>query len=193
MELYNKLTRKKEKGIKLNLDDLTPKQLKILFINESKTDRMIAELFDVKRSQISYLRKKHGITLRNSIIDEFLHSRSKRVDKLNDQMKEEMLTSANITKISKAITYFAFRNGPIEDMHADPKKRITDNDMQLLNQFMVNRLAYVFTLINENKWIEFSHLVEGMKGEFDHDWDAVIPDDGNNKELFESIFEQFRN
>ena len=52
-------------------------------------------------------------------------------------------------KIAKAITIFAFRNGPVENMHTDGK--LSQEDMKTLNKFMVNRLAYVFNIFQNNK------------------------------------------
>lgn len=56
-----------------------------------------------------------------------------------------------IHKLSVVTTHYAYRNGPVEDMHADGK--LSENDMKELNKFIVNRLAYVFTLIlDKNKF-----------------------------------------
>ena len=43
---------------------------------------------------------------------------------------------------------------------------------------MVNRLAYVFTLIVEERWIEFNILVQSNDWMFGHDWDEAEIDDG---------------
>lgn len=51
------LKKEKNLGDKPKLDELTPEALKILFIDESKTYRMIANLFEVKPSRITYLRR----------------------------------------------------------------------------------------------------------------------------------------
>jgi len=50
-----------------------------------------------------------------------------------------------IHKLSVVTTHYVFRNGPVENMHADGK--LSDNAMMKLNKFLVNRLAYIFTLI----------------------------------------------
>ncbi|MFB6468850.1 hypothetical protein ACE38V_19010 [Cytobacillus sp. Hz8] len=72
MGLYDELTKRKTVGEIFDVNDLTPEKLKIMFIDEQKTDNMIATLFNVKKSKITYLRRKNGISLRNSIIDNFL-------------------------------------------------------------------------------------------------------------------------
>ncbi|WP_367666376.1 hypothetical protein [Clostridium sp.] len=50
-----------------------------------------------------------------------------------------------IHKLSVVTAHYAYRNGPIEDMHSDGK--LSENDMKELNKFVVNKLAYIFTLI----------------------------------------------
>lgn len=91
------------------------------------------------------------------------------------------------------MAHFAFRNGPIEDMHANASKNITNEDMKKLNKYMVNRVAYIFTLIIEDRWMEFNFLVEYMNLMFGHHWDEAIQDDGGMGELFEKEINKFRN
>ncbi|WP_454055382.1 hypothetical protein [Clostridium sp. Marseille-Q7071] len=50
-----------------------------------------------------------------------------------------------IHKLSVVATHYAFRNGPVENMHAGEK--LSDNAIMKLNKFLVNRFAYIFTLI----------------------------------------------
>lgn len=190
MKLYEMFIKSKEAGGSLNFENLTKEELKTLFIDESVSDARIASLFEVKPSRVTYLRRKYGITIKNSLIDQFLSPQSDIAEKYNKEMKGITLTKENINKISKALTHFAFRNGPIEDMHADPEKNITDEDMKKLNKYMVNRLAYVFTLIIEEKWGELNFLVEQTDLMFGGEWDNAIPDDGGNNELFIKFIEQ---
>ncbi|MFB6468851.1 hypothetical protein ACE38V_19015 [Cytobacillus sp. Hz8] len=104
-----------------------------------------------------------------------------------------MLTDDNITKIAKAITHFIFRNGPIEDMHADVNKNITDKDMKILNKYMVNRLAYIIILIKENRWFELNFLVNQFDFLFGQNWDNAKPDDGGMGKLLEEKLDRYRN
>ena len=141
MGVYEDLLQRKKDGETISIDELTPELLKHLFIKEHIPDNMIAVLFDVKSSKITYLRRKHGITIRNSIIDDFLN---KTPEEMEEKARVDLLKEENISKIAKALTHFAFRNGPVEDLHANPTKNLTDEDMKMLNKFMVNRLAYIF-------------------------------------------------
>ena len=44
-----------------------------------------------------------------------------------------------IDMLSKGITQFAFRSGPVEEMHS--KGKLTQKDMENLNKYMTNRIA----------------------------------------------------
>lgn len=192
MGLYEKLCERKANGEILKYENLTAEDLKQLYIAEEKTDETLAELFGVKQSKITYRRRKLGITIRNSILDEYLLGKTEEGIEMNLQAKKQILTNKNINMISKAITHFAFRNGPIEDMHAHPNNQLSEADMKILNKFMVNRLAYIFTLIIEERWIEFDILVRNIYGIYGHDWDEAEPDDGNTRKMIEMMMEMNR-
>ena len=51
-----------------------------------------------------------------------------------------------IDMLSKGITQFAFRSGPVEDMHT--RNKLTQKDMKTLNKFMANRIAGLLTTIS---------------------------------------------
>jgi len=184
MKLFEKLKQKNLRG-NLNFDEITAEDLRQLYIDEEMTDGMIADLFDVKKSKVTYKRRKLGITIRNAILDEYLLVKSDSAKEANIQAKNKILNKDNLNMISKAITHFAFRNGPVEDMHADPNSQLSEADMKTLNKFMVNRLAYVFTLIIEERWLEFDFLIRSTDQFYGHGWDEAEPDDGRIRELLE--------
>lgn len=187
MGVYEELMAMKAKGEALKLEDLSPQDLKSMFIDEEISDLMIADLYQVKKNKIIYLRKKHGITIRNSILDEYLLSKTEFTKKNSMKIKNELLTKSNINMISKAVTHFAFRNGPIEDMHAHPNNQLSETDMKTLNKFMVNRLAYIFTLIIEERWVEFDFLIRTTNMIYGNDWDEAEPDDGDTRKIIEMM------
>lgn len=80
--------------------------------------------------------------------------------KINLDIKERLMTNENIDKISKAVVHFAFRNGPIEDVHA--RGQLPENDMNILNKFVHNRLAYIFQLIIQDRWLELAFLIQSQ-------------------------------
>lgn len=181
--LYKELNGRKSKGENLDFDSLTPEELTRLYIDEQRTDNEIAELFDVKKSKVTYKRKKYGITIRNAVLNELLHGSSENAKQANIEAKEQIFLSENIDMISKAVTHFVFRNGPVEDMHANGQ--LSQDDMKVLNKFMVNRLAYIFQLIIEDRWIEFEFLVKTVGSMSGTDWDRAEPDDGGIREMIE--------
>jgi hypothetical protein len=185
MGVFEKFKAKVESGVTLSLDDLTPDDLRSMFIDEEKSDNMIAQLFDVKESKIKYRRRKHGITITNSILDEYLLAQSEKAKEMNYQTKEKLLVKDNISMIAKAITHFVFRNGPVEDMHAHPNNQLSEKDMETLNKFMVNRIAYIFQLIIEERWIELDFLIRNTDRMYGHGWDDAEPDGGDTRKLIE--------
>ncbi len=50
-----------------------------------------------------------------------------------------------IDMLSKGITQFAFRSGPVEEMHASNK--LTQKDMKTLNKYMTNRITELLIVI----------------------------------------------
>ena len=99
---------------------------------------------------------------------------------LNIHSREQILTPEDLDKIAIAVTHFAFRNGPIEDMHSNGQ--LSQEDMLTLNKFTVNRLLYVFHLIVEERWVEFEYLIRS-KAIFGTGWDKPEMNDGCNKLL----------
>lgn len=61
---------------------------------------------------------------------------------------EKLLDDPDIIhKLSVVTTHYAYRNGPVEDMHADGK--LSENDIEELYEFMQIKLTVVFNLILE--------------------------------------------
>ncbi|SHI42212.1 hypothetical protein [Desulfofundulus thermosubterraneus] len=171
MELYEEFKQRKQKGEKLDFESLSPEQLKQLWWDERVSDRLIAELFDVPRSRVRTRRQRLGMRFHEMCWSEFLLELSAKPG------NKDFLTS-----VAKAVTHFAFRNGPVEDLHANGQ--LSQQDMKILNKFMVNRLAYVFHLIFTGQWEKFFYLVAAHDLIFGHDWDDPELDDGGFKQLY---------
>lgn len=73
-----------------------------------------------------------------------------------------------IRNMAIALTLFCFRNGPVEDMHADGK--LSDSDMKILNKSIVNRVALVLRLLNLED-SEYLHLLLGANFGAGMNWD----------------------
>ena len=102
-----------------------------------------------------------------------MEQNSELFEKLNSDSKERLLKRENIDIISKAITHFIFRNGPVEDMHAN--HQLSEKDMKTLNKYMVNRIAGLLTTIADNNWLQLEQLL-AYYGIFGSGWDKAEPD-----------------
>ena len=88
-------------------------------------------------------------------------------------LQRTFLTVENIDKLSKAITEYAFRSGPIEDMHAN--NQLSQNDMMELNKYMVNKVAGLLTVMAKGEWQRVNKTL-GFYAMLASDWDNAEPD-----------------
>lgn len=84
-----------------------------------------------------------------------------------------MLNEETIDSISKAITQYAFRSGPIEEMHSN--NQLSQKDMKKLNEYMTNRIAGLLTVLSNG---DFDNVVKVLSfyATLSSDWDKVEPD-----------------
>ncbi len=78
-----------------------------------------------------------------------------------------------IDMLSKGITQFAFRSGPIEEMHS--KGKLTQKDMKTLNKYIVNRIAGLLTTISKGD-VANVLKVRTFYASLSSDWDSCKPD-----------------
>ena len=161
-------------------DNITPDELKKLF-KENIPDSIIAKQYSVTIGKVRYKRKKWGISMKNCFIENLLnHDDNPNIvidsllEKNNEICKAEFLKTENIDKYSKALAHHIFRNGPIEDMHANGQ--LSDNDMKTLNKFAVNRIAGVLLTIHKKEWYKLNSLCETLLINLGRDWDPALPD-----------------
>lgn len=156
-----------------NWKDVTEEKLRELYYKQKLSDRDIAELYGVTKGQVQYKRRKYEITFRNKIFDDFASQEAELFQHLNNDSKLRLFELENVDGIAKALTHYAFRNGPIEDMHADGK--LTQEDMKTLNKYMVNRLAGILSAIHEGRWMQLELLYSYLQN-YGTDWDIAEPD-----------------
>ncbi len=168
---YEELTKLKEKGEMLTWENISKAQLASLFFAENISDYLIADLYNIKKNQVTYKRKKLDIT-RNSpeYYDRIYQKIMKDIPELNTQAKEFLCKKENISIIAKAITHYIFRNGPVEDMHTQGK--FSQQDMKILNKYMVNRIAGLLELAINGDWIKLQLMVEFLMN-YGMEWDKV--------------------
>src|SRR5574344_121848 len=169
MTLYEQLLERKNHGEKLDIKTISREQLRQLFYDEQCSNRMLAELFDVTPSVVRYRRRKFGINFYDEAKNDYIQRYMPSISMINGQM----LTSEEIDRIAKAVTLYAFRNGPVEDLHAGKDSKLTDDDMKMLNKYMVNHIAYLLNLVNQNKWHELKEIIETYYPDAEK-WDKAI-------------------
>ncbi|MCL2176554.1 MAG: hypothetical protein FWB72_01175 [Firmicutes bacterium] len=104
--------------------------------------------------------------------EKFLQKRKKAQDFLNFMVVERGITSEkfydsmdivkrfSLEQISKALTHYCFRNGPVENMHAAPNSKLSDADMKTLNKFCVDKIFTFLTMMKNNKVAELTEIIE---------------------------------
>ena len=86
---------------------------------------------------------------------------------MNPKLKFE-----TIDMLSKGITQFAFRSGPVEEMHS--KGKLAQKDMKTLNKFMINRIAGLLqTIFNGD--VANALKVLTFYASLSYDWDKANP------------------
>lgn len=166
---YDELNKQKGSGINPSWADVSEEQLRKLYTDEKIPTVLISRLYGVRKSQVDYKRKKFGI----KFMEAFSDSVSKNA---NETMKKVFFDNFDIDKFSKIITNYAFRNGPVEDIHASGK--LSEEDMKTLNKYMVNRIAGILQLIKDEQWFKLVGFLETYKlyGECGASWDKAEPD-----------------
>lgn len=139
MSIYEELLSKREQ---LNWEEITKEEMQELF-DENIPDSMIADLYKINKSKVTYKRRKWDIT-RSSSIERQLKSFD-IYKEINEESKNRLLDKKNMDKMAKALTHYLFRNGPVEDIHSEGK--LSQSDMKKLNKYMVNKIGSILTCI----------------------------------------------
>lgn len=80
------------------------------------------------------------------------------------------LTNTNhLRDISIALSHFAFRNVPIEDIHAEGK--LSHQDMLIINKYIVNAFALIIDKLINNKFDELEKFLAVTSSLFGTYWD----------------------
>ena len=167
---YQELCQKKENGEQLNWNGITKEQLETLFIDEHIPNNLIADLYSINGGEVISKRNKWGIKQNSA---KYLYKRLEENNlesfkKLNQDSKERLIGKNNIDWISKALTHYVFRNGPVEDMHAN--HQLSQEDMKRLNKYMVDRIAGLLKLINDEQWLKIELMLSALRN-YGVEWD----------------------
>jgi len=179
---YEELKKQKEEGTKLDWNNISRDQLANLFFVENISNNAISDLYDVSSNKVKYKRGKLDIKLSSNEYYNHLYKEALEAHPyLQETAKENLLQEQNIPIIAKAITHYIFRNGPVEDMHAEGK--FSNDDMKKLNKFMVNRIAGLLKLALDGDWIKLELMIEILKN-YGGNWDEVEYDTQEIEEYF---------
>ena len=189
---YKELRKQKENGNKLNWDKITKEQLEELFFDEYVSNNTIADLYDVNLSKVTSKRHKWNIKLNSAthLYKTFSMNHKEELKLLNEHSKERLCKEENIDYISKALTHYIFRNGPVEDMHAN--HQFSQEDMKTLNKYMVNKLAGLLKMIYDGEWMKIELLLNFFK-RYGHDWDKAEIDISDFELIFKNELEKMNN
>lgn len=100
---------------------------------------------------------------------------------------DNKLPKEHIEKITKASSYFIFRNGPIKEILKDNK--LSEEDIKNIQMYMENHLAYLYTvLLEENNLQKFDLIVQTMSKFYVNDNLKVALDDGGFDAFYSKLF-----
>ena len=100
---------------------------------------------------------------------------------------ENKIAKEHIEKITKASTYFIFRNGPIKELLEN--KKISEEDVKNMQIYMENHLAYLYeVLLEENNLQKFDLIVQTMSKFYVNDEFKVTLDDGGFDNFYNKLF-----
>lgn len=186
---YDCLLKLKHEGKNLNWDEITKEQLEYLFIDESIPNQMIADLYDVTYEDVRRKRRKWDITIYSSkyvvkkFYDGFVGKNEEMFAFLNKNAKDRICKGDNFDWIAKALTHYLFRNGPVEDMHAN--HQLSQEDMKVLNKYMVNRIAGLLKLVSDGEWLKIELMLNSLKNA-GIEWDEAEFDTSSIDMIFET-------
>lgn len=166
---YEELARMDKK--ELIWDNVSKEQLEKLFYEDSISDGLIAELYNVSKSKVRSKRYKYDIKWGStSHYKNIYKDVMKDKQDIENRSKEYFCNKDNINEISRVITHYIFRLGPIEKMHADGG--LSQEDMKILNKFMMNRIGTILKIALDGEWTKLLIMVEYLK-KYGSDWDCV--------------------
>lgn len=171
-------------------DQVDEATLKHLYYEENLPDSLIAKRFGVSKQEVTKKRRKYDIGLRQRSAEKALAELSAHSGittrqrlappggedalKLHNRLsKERLLRPENIDAAAKALTYFAFRQGPIEDMHA--AGQLSQEDMKALNTYMVNHIARILGHAIDGDWVLLEELLQRL-APYTAPWDPARPE-----------------
>jgi hypothetical protein len=126
------------------------------------------EKYNISINKVRYKRKKYGITYFDKFYTSFINDNKEFLAIHNDESKERLCRDDNINWITKSIVHHIFRNGPVEDMHANGQ--LSQEDMKILNMYMVDHLGMIVSAAIHGNWLMLEEWLAYYKA-WGSDWD----------------------
>ena len=149
------------------------KELKGLYYDNNMSDNAIADMYGVTATMVRYKRNKYNISMKQQLHEEFINRDRKIFSILNEESKKRLLNKDKIDVIAKAFTHYIFRDGPIEDMHAN--NQLSQADMKKLNKFIVNRVSGLLITGFNEEWLKIELLINYYRN-VGREWDEAEPE-----------------
>ncbi len=157
-----------------SFDDLGKENFWKVCVEHCFPDAILASHYGVPVSRVRKKRKDHNLTQSTIIYERVKSNYREQYDADNERLREKFVGEGNVEWLSKAITHYAFRNGPIEDMHQ--AKQFSQSDMKTLNKFMVDRIAEILLCYDAEDFLRLSKMLGVPPYAYGADWDAPNPD-----------------
>ncbi|MDD4796769.1 MAG: hypothetical protein PHO66_03260 [Eubacteriales bacterium] len=155
-DLYTQYLARKEEGTLSPWESLTKAELRKLYSNPAVFDTDVARLFDISVSKVRYRRKKYGLDRQHiGFLKFFGDAKNPQLRQLQQGAKDRLF--GDIDQLAIGLAHYFFRNGPVEDMHANGQ--LSDDDIKTLNKYIVDRIARALLLATESRWLELEVLL----------------------------------
>lgn len=160
-------------GFPASFADLTREHLREFFIENCFSDAILANHYGVTKYKVKKKREEFHLSYA-TIIYENGRMESEQYKADNERLREHYCGDANVEWLAKAMTNYAFRQGPIEDMHTD--NRFSEDEMKTLNKYTVDRIAEILLCYNSEDYLRLSNMLGVPPFYMGSDWDAPEPD-----------------
>lgn len=102
---------------------------------------------------------------------------------------ENRIPKDYIIRITKASTYFIFRNGPIKRLYEEGK--LKDSDVKEMQKYMQNHLSYLYNvLLEENNLKKFDLIVATMDKFYINDNEEIQLEDDGFDNFYNKLFNE---
>lgn len=102
---------------------------------------------------------------------------------------KERIPKDYLVRITKASTYFIFRNGPVKKLYDEGK--LEASDIREMQKYMQNHLAYLYNvLLEENDLKKFDLIISTMDKFYINDSEEIELDDDGFDNFYNQLFNE---